>query len=223
MIDVPHNLSSGEYSVGDASGTVLEMAQNRLAIAFAKEAAAEYGMSADDLRSVRKDQRGRHRARAEAQRELRPLARADRRAAPPDRRRRDARDHRERLLPRRALHAGRGADRARGLHPRLRGRARVEDRPLRELAGGGAVPSGRRVEGARGARLGDGAQGDPRRQRTRAGVRPLPRPADARLHLRLDDGALHRQGRAGPLGAAARRPDGGDGAQDHRPRAGRGS
>lgn len=45
MIDVPHNLSSGEYSVGDASGTVLEMAQNRLAIAFAKEAAAEYGMS----------------------------------------------------------------------------------------------------------------------------------------------------------------------------------
>ena len=45
MIDVPHNLSSGEYSVGDASGTVLEMAQNRLAIAFATEAAAEYGMS----------------------------------------------------------------------------------------------------------------------------------------------------------------------------------
>jgi glycine/D-amino acid oxidase-like deaminating enzyme len=44
MIDVPHNLSSGEYSSGDASGTVLEMAQNRLAIAFAKEAAAEYGM-----------------------------------------------------------------------------------------------------------------------------------------------------------------------------------
>ena len=47
MIDVPHNLSSGEYSVGDASGTVLEMAQNRLAIAFATEAAAEYGMSAE--------------------------------------------------------------------------------------------------------------------------------------------------------------------------------
>jgi glycine/D-amino acid oxidase-like deaminating enzyme len=44
MIDVPHNLSSGEYSSGDAGGTVLEMAQNRLAIAFAKEAAAEYGM-----------------------------------------------------------------------------------------------------------------------------------------------------------------------------------
>lgn len=46
MIDVPHNLSSGEYSVGDAAGTALEMAQNRLAIAFAKEAAVEYGMSA---------------------------------------------------------------------------------------------------------------------------------------------------------------------------------
>lgn len=45
MIDVPHSLSSGEYSVGDASGTALEMAQNRLAIAFAREAAAEYGMS----------------------------------------------------------------------------------------------------------------------------------------------------------------------------------
>jgi len=44
MIDVPHNLASGEYSSGDAGGTVLEMAQNRLAIAFAKEAAAEYGM-----------------------------------------------------------------------------------------------------------------------------------------------------------------------------------
>jgi glycine/D-amino acid oxidase-like deaminating enzyme len=44
MIDVPHNLSSGEYSSGDASGTMLEMAQNRLAIAFAKEAAAEHGM-----------------------------------------------------------------------------------------------------------------------------------------------------------------------------------
>lgn len=44
MIDVPHNLSGGEYSSGDAGGTMLEMAQNRLAIAFAKEAAAEYGM-----------------------------------------------------------------------------------------------------------------------------------------------------------------------------------
>lgn len=44
MIDVPHNLGSGEYSSGDAGGTMLEMAQNRLAIAFAKEAAAEYGM-----------------------------------------------------------------------------------------------------------------------------------------------------------------------------------
>jgi glycine/D-amino acid oxidase-like deaminating enzyme len=44
MIDVPHNLSSGEYSSGDIGGTTLEMAQNRLAIAFAKEAATEYGM-----------------------------------------------------------------------------------------------------------------------------------------------------------------------------------
>ncbi|CAO3361477.1 NAD(P)/FAD-dependent oxidoreductase [Azospirillum palustre] len=44
MIDVPHNLSSGEYSVGDAASTTLEIGQNRLAIAFAAEAAAEYGM-----------------------------------------------------------------------------------------------------------------------------------------------------------------------------------
>jgi glycine/D-amino acid oxidase-like deaminating enzyme len=46
MIDVPHDLSSGEYAGGDAGGTALEMRQNRLAIAFAKAAAAEYGMSA---------------------------------------------------------------------------------------------------------------------------------------------------------------------------------
>ena len=45
MIDVPHNLASGEYSSGDVHGTRLEIVQNRLAIAFAKEAAAEYGMS----------------------------------------------------------------------------------------------------------------------------------------------------------------------------------
>ncbi len=47
MIDVPHNLASGEYSSGDAGGTMLEMAQNRLAIAFAAEAAAEYAMSCE--------------------------------------------------------------------------------------------------------------------------------------------------------------------------------
>lgn len=45
MIDVPHNLSSGEYSSGGTDATMLEMAQNRLAIVFASEAAAEYGMS----------------------------------------------------------------------------------------------------------------------------------------------------------------------------------
>lgn len=47
MIDVPHNLSSGNYSVGDEASTVVEIEQNRLAIAFAAEAAAEYGMSAE--------------------------------------------------------------------------------------------------------------------------------------------------------------------------------
>jgi glycine/D-amino acid oxidase-like deaminating enzyme len=49
MIDVPHNLSSADYSVGDAGDAQLEMTQNRLAIAFAKEAAAEYGISAATL------------------------------------------------------------------------------------------------------------------------------------------------------------------------------
>lgn len=44
MIDVPHNLSSGEYSAADEQGTLLEIEQNRLAISFAAEAAAEYGM-----------------------------------------------------------------------------------------------------------------------------------------------------------------------------------
>jgi glycine/D-amino acid oxidase-like deaminating enzyme len=47
MIDVPHNLSSSEYSSGSADETRVEMAQNRSAIAFATQAAAEYGMSAE--------------------------------------------------------------------------------------------------------------------------------------------------------------------------------
>ncbi|MBD8598977.1 NAD(P)/FAD-dependent oxidoreductase [Pseudomonas sp. CFBP 8772] len=45
MIDVPHSLSSGEYSVAGESATALEIAQNRFAISFAAQAAAEYGMS----------------------------------------------------------------------------------------------------------------------------------------------------------------------------------
>ena len=47
MIDVPHSLSSGEYSVESEELTALEIAQNRFAISFAAEAAAEYGMSAE--------------------------------------------------------------------------------------------------------------------------------------------------------------------------------
>lgn len=46
MIDVPHNLSSGEYSSDDAEATALEIEQNRFAIDFAKQAATDYGMSA---------------------------------------------------------------------------------------------------------------------------------------------------------------------------------
>lgn len=45
MIDVPHNLSSSEYSSGGLDATRLEMAQNRSAIDFARQAAEEYGMS----------------------------------------------------------------------------------------------------------------------------------------------------------------------------------
>ncbi|MFK0166364.1 NAD(P)/FAD-dependent oxidoreductase [Rhizobium sp. NPDC090279] len=49
MIDVPHNLSSGEYSSAGLDATRLEMAQNRAAIAFARDAAAEYGMSSETV------------------------------------------------------------------------------------------------------------------------------------------------------------------------------
>ncbi|AIC30961.1 FAD dependent oxidoreductase protein (plasmid) [Rhizobium etli bv. mimosae str. IE4771] len=45
MIDVPHNLSSGEYSVADEAATKDEIRQNRLAISFAADVAAEYGLS----------------------------------------------------------------------------------------------------------------------------------------------------------------------------------
>jgi glycine/D-amino acid oxidase-like deaminating enzyme len=45
MIDVPHSLTSGEYSIADEVSTKLEIEQNRLAISFAASAAAEYGMS----------------------------------------------------------------------------------------------------------------------------------------------------------------------------------
>lgn len=45
MIDVPHKLSAGEYSGGDATATQTEITQNRYAIAFAARAAADYAMS----------------------------------------------------------------------------------------------------------------------------------------------------------------------------------
>ncbi|TCU11706.1 NAD(P)/FAD-dependent oxidoreductase [Rhizobium sullae] len=44
MIDVPHNLSAGEYSVADAQASKDEIRQNRLAIAFAAGVAAEYDL-----------------------------------------------------------------------------------------------------------------------------------------------------------------------------------
>lgn len=45
MIDVPHNLSSGNYSSGNAGQSRQEIAHNRHAIEFASSAANEYGMS----------------------------------------------------------------------------------------------------------------------------------------------------------------------------------
>lgn len=44
MIDVPHNLSSGDYSTGDSDATAQEITQSRFAINFAKSAALEYGL-----------------------------------------------------------------------------------------------------------------------------------------------------------------------------------
>ncbi|WP_152048386.1 NAD(P)/FAD-dependent oxidoreductase [Aureimonas psammosilenae] len=44
MIDLPHNLTSGEYSPSDAAQSRQEIAHNRFAIEFAKAAAAECGM-----------------------------------------------------------------------------------------------------------------------------------------------------------------------------------
>lgn len=44
MIDLPHNLTAGEYSPGDAMQAKREIAHNRFAIAFAAAAAAELGM-----------------------------------------------------------------------------------------------------------------------------------------------------------------------------------
>lgn len=45
MIDLPHDLTSGEYSPNGAAETVTEIADNRFAIAFAASAAEEYGMA----------------------------------------------------------------------------------------------------------------------------------------------------------------------------------
>ena len=47
MIDVPHNLSSGEYSTADEGATAREIDENRHAIAFAADAARDYGLSVD--------------------------------------------------------------------------------------------------------------------------------------------------------------------------------
>lgn len=47
MIDVPHNLSAGEYSAAGEDATALEIAQNRFAIDYAASAAEEYGMDKD--------------------------------------------------------------------------------------------------------------------------------------------------------------------------------
>ncbi len=45
MIDLPHNLASGEYSPGNSADAKREIEHNRFAIGFATAAAAEYGMT----------------------------------------------------------------------------------------------------------------------------------------------------------------------------------
>lgn len=45
MIDVPHNVSTGGYATGNSEEINAKMALNRRAIAFSKDAAADYGMS----------------------------------------------------------------------------------------------------------------------------------------------------------------------------------
>ena len=45
MIDVPHDVTSGEYSPNGAAETATEIKDNRFAIAFAASAAEEYGMA----------------------------------------------------------------------------------------------------------------------------------------------------------------------------------
>lgn len=45
MIDLPHDLTSGEYSPNSAAETAAEIDDNRFAIDFAKAVAAEYGMA----------------------------------------------------------------------------------------------------------------------------------------------------------------------------------
>lgn len=47
MIDVPHNLSSGEYSATGAEATALEISLNRFAIGFAASAAMEYQIGSE--------------------------------------------------------------------------------------------------------------------------------------------------------------------------------
>ena len=215
MIDVPHNLSSGEYSVGDASGTVLEMAQNRLAIAFAKEAAAEYGMSATTFDPSRQDQRRRHRAGAEAQRELwRSLERVGEPL-----RRIDAAEMRE--ITGSDYYLG-------GLY--TPGAVLIEPADyIRAFAAG----LGSKIDLYENSPVVElSRQGGAWRARTPAGSVTAPKVILGVNGLVQEFGHFRGrlmhvftyasmtapftgQGRPRPLGAAARRPDGGDGAQDH--------
>ena len=217
MIDVPHNLSSGEYSSGDAGGTMLEMAQNRLAIAFAKEAAAEYGMSAATFDPSRQDQRRRHRAGPEAQRELRP-ARSSAIGEPL--RRIDAAEMRE--ITGSDYYLGglytpgavliQPADYIRALAAGLGSRIDLyENSPVVELA---------RQGGAWTARTPKGSVTAPK---VILGVNGLVQEFGhfrGRLMHVFTYASMTApfRGKAGPrpLGAPAGRPDGGDGAQDHR-------
>ena len=167
MIDVPHTLSSGEYSSGDASGTRLEMAQNRLAIAFARSAAAEYGMSATTFDPCGKI----NAAASERGMKLNESFSASLEAIGEPLRRIDAAEMRE--ITGSAYYLGglytpgavliEPADYVRafaaGLLPKI---DLYENSPVVEL-----IARGRRLDRAHAEGRGDGAQGDPRRQRAR--------------------------------------------------------
>ena len=223
MIDLPHNLASGEYSPGDAAQAKQEIAHNRFAIAFAAKAAAEYGMARSTF-----DPCGKTNAAATARGEKlnADFARSLARMGEPFE-----------ILDAKAMRELTGtsyyvsglhtpgavliqpADYIRTLAAALRPVADIyENAPVVGLAREGGLWAARTPSGTvRAPKVILGVNGHV------AGLRPLRRPADAPLHLRLDDqgaAARHGHGRTGapawgllpadPMGATVRKITHGD-------------